>query len=84
MLYTNQCFLAEAATSILMHTKVVNFAIVMEIGWDNVGTYFSTAVPTYKKFDIVVYAMPLTLKTSLHQHEPKLFFLYNRNKQYLE
>ena len=51
MPYTNRCFLVEVAalTSGSMHTQVVNFHIVMEIDWDNVGTYISTAALTYKK-----------------------------------
>ena len=48
MPYTNQCFLVEVATSTSgsMHTQVVNFHIVMEIDWNNVGTYISTAALT--------------------------------------
>ena len=51
MPYTNRWFLVEVVTSTSgsMHTQIVNFHIVMEIDWDNVGTYLSTVSLTNQK-----------------------------------
>ena len=37
--------------------SIVNFHIVMEIDWDNVGTYISTAALTYKKVSFCGYLL---------------------------